>query len=121
MFGIGSSEFLLIMLVAVLVLGPEHLPKLVRTFGKVMADVRRVSTDFQRTINLEANQEEYRQRQKEQRAKQRKEQAARRAEAEAVAAAEAAAGNAEGKPAAAAAAAADETTGPGAPAAEKQA
>ena len=59
MFGIGSSEFLVILLVAVVVLGPEHLPRIMRTFNKVMGDVRRVSTDFQRTLNLEANQEEY--------------------------------------------------------------
>lgn len=59
MFGIGTTEFLVILLVAVLVLGPEHLPKIMRTVTKVMSDFRRVSTDFQRTINLEANQEEW--------------------------------------------------------------
>ncbi len=81
MFGIGSMEFLVIILVAVLVLGPDQLPKLIRTFTKVMGDVRRVSTDFQRTINLEINQEEYRQRQKEEKAKKRREVEARKAEA----------------------------------------
>ena len=60
MFGIGTSEFLVILLVAVLVLGPEHLPRIMRTFTKVMSDFRRISTDFQRTINLEASQEEWR-------------------------------------------------------------
>lgn len=59
MFGIGTSEFLVILIVGVLVLGPEHLPKIMRTLTKVMSDFRRVSTDFQRTINLEANQEEW--------------------------------------------------------------
>ena len=54
MFGIGSTEFLVIIVVAVLVLGPEHLPKVMRTISKVMSDFRRVSTDFQRTMNLEA-------------------------------------------------------------------
>ena len=65
MFGIGTSEFLVIMLVAVLVLGPEHLPRIMRTFNKVMSDFRRISTDFQRTINLEASQEEWRKQQAE--------------------------------------------------------
>ncbi len=88
MFGIGSMEFVVIILVAVLVLGPDQLPKLIRTFTKVMADVRRVSTDFQRTINLEANQEEYRQRQKDEKARKRREQATRKAEAAAQAEAE---------------------------------
>lgn len=59
MFGIGTTEFLVILLVGVLVLGPEHLPKIMRTITKVMSDFRRVSTDFQRTINLEANQEDW--------------------------------------------------------------
>ncbi len=63
MFGIGTTEFLVIIVVAILVLGPEHLPRIMRTFTKVMSDFRRVSTDFQRTINLEVNQEEWRQEQ----------------------------------------------------------
>lgn len=69
MFGIGTTEFLVILLVGVLVLGPEHLPKIMRTITKVMSDFRRVSTDFQRTINLEVNQEEW---QREQAAKKTK-------------------------------------------------
>lgn len=69
MFGIGTTEFLVILLVGVLVLGPEHLPKIMRTVTRVMSDFRRVSTDFQRTINLEVNQEEW---QREQAAKKTK-------------------------------------------------
>ena len=61
MFGIGTFEFLVIIVVAVLVLGPEHLPRVMRTVTKVMSDFRRVSTEFQRAINLEANKEDYRQ------------------------------------------------------------
>lgn len=60
MFGIGTFEFLVIILVAVLVLGPEQLPRVVRTVTKVMSDFRRISTDFQRAVNLQANQEDYR-------------------------------------------------------------
>ena len=101
MFGIGSMEFLVILLVAVLVLGPDQLPKLIRTFTKVMGDVRRVSTDFQRTMNLEINQEEYRQRQKEEKAKKRREVEARKASA-AKAAAEVAAPEAAETPSASA-------------------
>ena len=65
MFGIGTMELFVILLVGVLVLGPEHLPKIMRSLTKVMSDVRRVSTDFQRTINLEANKEEWEQKQTE--------------------------------------------------------
>ena len=60
MFGIGPTEFFVIIVVAVLVLGPEHLPKVMRTFNKAMSEFRKVSTDFQRTINVEATQEDLR-------------------------------------------------------------
>ena len=72
MFGIGTMEILVILLVGVMVLGPEHLPKLVRTLTKAMSDMRRVSTDFQRAINLEANREEWEQKQVEAAPKKKK-------------------------------------------------
>ncbi|MDR2161920.1 MAG: twin-arginine translocase TatA/TatE family subunit [Desulfovibrio sp.] len=53
MLGIGTYEFLVIVVVAVLVLGPEHLPKVIRTVTRVMSDLRRINTEFQRTINFE--------------------------------------------------------------------
>ena len=59
MLGIGTSEFLVIIVVAILVLGPEHLPRVLRTVQKVMSDFRRISTDFQRVVNLEAHLEEF--------------------------------------------------------------
>jgi sec-independent protein translocase protein TatB len=62
MFGIGSSEFLVILIVAFLVIGPSHLPKIARTLGKVMGEFRRVSTEFQRTLNLEMEKEEHEER-----------------------------------------------------------
>jgi sec-independent protein translocase protein TatB len=54
MFGIGGSELLIILIVALLVLGPEKLPGLARTLGKAMGELRRTSADFQRALNLEA-------------------------------------------------------------------
>jgi len=62
MFGIGSSEFLVILIVAFLVLGPSHLPKIAKTLGKAMGEFRRVSTEFQRTLNLEVEKEEHEER-----------------------------------------------------------
>ncbi len=58
MFGIGSFEILVIFLVALLVLGPKKLPKLAHTLGRAMGDFRRVSTEFQRTLNTEIAFEE---------------------------------------------------------------
>lgn len=53
MFGIGGSELLVIMVVALLVLGPKKLPEMARTLGKFMNEFRKVSNDFQRTLNAE--------------------------------------------------------------------
>ena len=53
MFGIGSMELLVILVVALLVLGPKNLPKIAHTIGRAMGEFRRVSTEFQRTLNTE--------------------------------------------------------------------
>lgn len=64
MFGIGSTELLVILLVALVVLGPKSLPQLARTLGKALGEFRRVSTDFQRTLNTEVDLEEHNERKK---------------------------------------------------------
>ncbi len=65
MFGIGSTELLVIFLVALVVLGPKSLPGIAKTLGKVMGEFRRVTTEFQRTMNVEVAQEEHEKRKKE--------------------------------------------------------
>lgn len=47
MFNVGGPEILVILLVALVILGPDQLPKAMRTFGNVMAEVRKVSGGFQ--------------------------------------------------------------------------
>lgn len=64
MFGLGGMEVLIILVVGVVVLGPERLPKVMRSFTKLMSEFRRVSTDLQRTINTEINIQEHNERQK---------------------------------------------------------
>ena len=58
MFGIGSTELLLILVVALVVLGPKSLAGFARSLGKLMGEFRRVSTEFQRTLNVETAQAE---------------------------------------------------------------
>ncbi len=48
MFGIGSGELLLIAFIALLVLGPERMPQLMRDVGKAMTDLRKTSDELQR-------------------------------------------------------------------------
>lgn len=58
MFGVGPGEFIIILIVALLVLGPEKLPAAAKTLGRILGQVRRASAEFQRTMNVEAELEE---------------------------------------------------------------
>jgi Tat protein translocase TatB subunit len=44
---VGTPELLLVMLVALLVLGPQKLPEVARQIGKAMAEVRKLTSGFQ--------------------------------------------------------------------------
>jgi sec-independent protein translocase protein TatB len=48
MFDIGWSELLVIGVVAVVVVGPKELPRLMRTFGHYTGKIRAMASDFQR-------------------------------------------------------------------------
>lgn len=60
MFGIGSTELLLIMVVALLVLGPRNLAGFAKSLGRMLGEFRRVSTEFQRSLNVETARAEAR-------------------------------------------------------------
>ncbi|HET6954808.1 MAG TPA: Sec-independent protein translocase protein TatB [Acidimicrobiales bacterium] len=47
MFNVGGGELLVILLLALIVLGPQRLPGAVRTAGRVMGEVKRISSGFQ--------------------------------------------------------------------------
>ncbi len=50
MFDIGASELLMIVVVAVVVIGPKDLPRALRTAGKWIGKVRRTSNHFRAGI-----------------------------------------------------------------------
>jgi sec-independent protein translocase protein TatB len=51
MLDIGWSELLVIAVVAVIVVGPKDLPRMLRGFGNFVGRMKRMSRDFQRQFN----------------------------------------------------------------------
>lgn len=56
MFGIGTTELVIILIVALIVIGPAKLPEMAKSLGKALGEFRRVTTDVKRTIEMEAEQ-----------------------------------------------------------------
>lgn len=50
---IGTSELLMIGLIALIIFGPRKLPQMMRTIGKTVAEFRRSTDDFKRTWQKE--------------------------------------------------------------------
>jgi sec-independent protein translocase protein TatB len=65
MFGIGSTELLVILVVALIVIGPSKLPDIMRTLGKGMAEFKRMSSDVKSTLEAEVDRADREQRQAE--------------------------------------------------------
>lgn len=57
-FDIGFSELLLVMILALLVLGPERLPKAMQTFGRWAGKAKRTVTNFNHQVNRELELDE---------------------------------------------------------------
>jgi sec-independent protein translocase protein TatB len=58
MFNVGGGEILVILLVALIVLGPAQLPKAARQVGQVMSEIRRISSGFQQELTSALDAEE---------------------------------------------------------------
>jgi sec-independent protein translocase protein TatB len=58
MFDIGFSELMVIGIVALIVIGPERLPKVARTLGLLLGRARRYVSDVKSDINREIQLDE---------------------------------------------------------------
>ncbi len=60
MFGIGSSELLVIILVALLVLGPKRLPEVLKIVGRLMAEIKKTAEEVKKEIGADAEMNDIR-------------------------------------------------------------
>ena len=53
MFGVGTSELVIILIIALLILGPKEIPKVARTIGRGMRELQRAKDELKKNIEFE--------------------------------------------------------------------
>jgi len=57
MFGLGMSEIILILAVALIVIGPKKLPEVAKGLGKGYAEFKKYMNDFKDAVNVDVEPE----------------------------------------------------------------
>ncbi len=58
MFGIGTSEILIVLVIALLLLGPKEIPKIARTLGRGLRELERAKDELKQSIEFEDEKDE---------------------------------------------------------------
>ena len=53
MFGIGTPELLIILVIALVVIGPKHLPDMAKALGRGIGEFRRATDELKKTIDAD--------------------------------------------------------------------
>lgn len=59
MFGLGMTEILMILALALIIIGPKKLPELAKTLGHAMGEFKRSAQDFKRSIDVETTVKDF--------------------------------------------------------------
>jgi sec-independent protein translocase protein TatA/sec-independent protein translocase protein TatB len=57
MFGLGMSEIVLILVIALLVIGPKKLPDVAKALGKGYGEFKRAMSDFKEAVNIDLEED----------------------------------------------------------------
>jgi len=55
MFGLGMQELILILVVALLIIGPKKLPDIARAIGRAMREFRNATDDIKQNLHLDSS------------------------------------------------------------------
>ena len=57
MFGIGMNEMMIILVIAVIIIGPRQIPEIARNLGRLMAQFKRATNDLRTAVNDEISKQ----------------------------------------------------------------
>ncbi len=58
MFGIGMQELLIVLVIALIILGPKKLPEMARTLGRAFAELQRATQDLRSSVDFDLSEDD---------------------------------------------------------------